>query len=110
MLDYELFKPIRNFGLFLSFIGGLGFVVHFALITDPEYTIGFQVFIILVSFFHFISGINIVTRNRWGFRNLKFYLYMLYPGFPLGYFFAKRTLKYIEAHNIEQYFKKSIKI
>ena len=110
MLDYQVFKPIRNFGLLLSIIGALGVVCHFTFMKHPEYTIVFQVFVMLVSVFHLFLGLNIVSRNKWGFKSLKLYLYLLYPGFPLGYFFAKKTFEYIETNKIEQFFRKSLKI
>ena len=110
MLNYEVFKPIRNFGLLLSIVGALGIVCHFTFMRDPEYTIAFQVFLMLVSVFHLFVGINIVSRNRMGYKSLKLYLYLIYPGFPLGYFFAKKTFEYIKTHKIEQFYRKSIEI
>jgi len=110
MLDYDIFKPIRNLGLFIGLIGILGFLFHLAFIRDPQYTLGFQIFVVFFSIFYTLIGWNIVSRNRWGFKSLKFILYLLYPGFPLGYFFAKKTFKYIEHYNIERYFDKTLKI
>jgi hypothetical protein len=110
MRDYEAFKPIRNFGIGLATVGGLGIVGHFLSFHDPDYIIGVQVFVVSVSIFYLFSGISIVSRKSWGFKNLKLCLYLLYPGFPLGYYFAKSTFKYIEANEIEKYFKKSITI
>jgi len=45
-----------------------------------------------------------------GFKCLKIYLYLIYPGFPLGYFYAKKAFEYIEANSIEKFYKKSLKI
>jgi hypothetical protein len=108
MLDYEHFKPIRNLGLVIGFCGAFGIIMHFFLIADPQYIIFFQIFIVFLSVFYLIIGWNIVSRNRFGFMSLKLILYLLYPGFPLGYYFAKRTFKYIEHYDIETYFKRTI--
>ncbi len=110
MLDLKAFKPIRNLGLALSILGAMGILTHIALIGDRQYKIGFQVFVIIVSAFYIIIGWNIASRNQWGFRSLKLILYLLYPGFPFGYYFAKRTFKYIEHYEIEKYFRKAIKL
>ena len=108
MLDLKAFKPIRNLGISLVILGIIGFLTHIALLGDPQYTIGFQVFAVAVSMFFLVIGWNIASRNRWGFRSLKLFLYLLYPGFPLGYYFAKRTFRYIDHYKIDRYFRKSI--
>ena len=105
MLDYEVFKPIRNLGLLLFGAGALGVLCHLAFMKDPEYLFIAQVFVLLVSSFHLFIGINIITRSRIGFRSLKLYLYLIYPGFPIGYYYAKRTFEYIETHKIEIFFR-----
>jgi len=110
VLDLEVFKPIRNLGVFLEVIGAAGVAFHLAYMREPQYPIEAQVFVVFLTVFYLVIGWNIVSRNRWGFRSLKLILYLLYPGFPLGYYFAKRTLRYIEHHNIERYFKRSIEI
>jgi hypothetical protein len=110
MLEFELFKPVRNFGLVLSLVGALGIVCHIVYANDPQYMIGAQIFVLVASTFHLFIGLSIVTRSRYGFRFLRLYLYLLYPGFPLGYFYAKKMFEYIEANKIERFFGKSIKI
>jgi hypothetical protein len=110
MLDFQIFRPIRNLGLFFGVLGAVGIALHLAFLKDPQYSIGFQIFVVFVSVVYLVIGWNIVARNRWGFRSLKLILYLLYPGFPLGYYFARRTLKYIEEYNIDRYFRKTLKI
>lgn len=110
MLELERFKPVRNLGLALILIGVLGIVCHVLNSRDPEYIIGFQIFVLVVSAFHLLIGFSIVSRSRHGFTCLKLYLYLLYPGFPLGYFYAKRMFEYIEENQIERFFGKSIKL
>jgi hypothetical protein len=110
MLDLKIFRPIRNLGLSLVILGAIGLLTHVALLSDPQYTTVFQVFVVIVSIFYLVTGWNIASRNRWGFRSLKLILYLLYPGFPLGYYFAKRTFKYIDYYEIEKYYRKSINL
>ena len=110
MLDLEAFKPIRNLGISLAILGIILFLTHIALLGEPQYAIGFRVFVVAVSVFYIVIGWNIASRNSWGFRSLKLFLYLLYPGFPLGYYFAKRAFKYIDHYNIDRYFRKSISL
>ena len=108
MLDYNLFKPIRNLGLLLIAIGAAGSLCFIAFYNDHEIYLGGKIFVLMASIFHLFMGYNILSRNKLGFKCLKIYLYLLYPGFPLGYFYAKRSFKYIEANNIKDFFGKSI--
>jgi hypothetical protein len=101
MLDYNLFKPIRNFGLLILAAGVAGSFCFVAFLNDPEFFIVAKIFVLVVSVFNLFMGYNIVSRNGLGFRSLKIYLYLIYPGFPLGYFYAKKAFEYIEAYGIE---------
>lgn len=107
MQDYEVFKPIRNFGLALTVLGALGIFFHFLLLHDSEYIISVQVFVVFTSIFCLFSGISIFSRRSWGFKNLTLCLYILYPCFPIGYYFAIKTFKYIKFYEIERFFRKS---
>jgi hypothetical protein len=110
MLDYNLFKPIRNFGLLIFAVGAAGLFCLVAFSNDSDFFIEAKIFIIIVSAFNLFMGYNIVSRNRFGYRSLKIYLYLIYPGFPLGYFYAKKAFEYIEANRIERFYTKSLKI
>lgn len=108
MYDFETFRPIKRFGLFLIAIGILGINTLFFLLSDSEIYLAAKFFILLASTFHLIIGFNIVSRNKWGFESLKIYLYLIYPGYPLGYYIAKATFNYIKTHNIKEFFNKTI--
>ena len=110
LLDYDLFKPIRNFGLLIIVVGVAGLSCLVAFYNDPDFYFGGKIFIAIVSTFNLFMGYNIVSRNRLGFKSLKIYLYLIYPGFPLGYFYAKKLLDYIKTNNIQEFYSKSIKI
>ena len=110
MLDYNLFKPIRNFGSLILAVAVAGLFCLVVFFNDPDFFIGAKIFIIAVSAFNLFMGHNIVSRNRFGYKCLKIYLYLIYPAFPLGYFYAKKAFKYIETNSIERFYTKSLKI
>jgi len=110
MLDYNLYKPIRNFGYLILAVGVAGLFYLVVYSNDPEFFLAAKIFVLAVSIFNLFIGYNIVSRNRFGYKSLKIYLYLIYPGFPLGYFYAKNTFEYIESNNIERFYNKSLKI
>ncbi len=102
-----ILKPIFIFGYTLIGIAILGMTMHFLLRVDIRYTIEFQVFILLSTLFHAFIGLGIVFQKRWGFYLMKFYLSLLYLGFPVGTYISKKLKQYIDENNIENYFKGS---
>lgn len=110
MLDYNLFKPIRNFGSFILAIGASGVCFIVMSYNNPDFIFEFKIYLMIISAFNLFMGYNIISRNKFGYKCLRFYLYLLYLGFPLGYCFAKKTLEYIETNKIEKFFNKSLKI
>ncbi len=108
MLDYNLFKPIRNFGLLILATGVAGLFGLVVFFNDPDFFIEVKIFIMVVSTFNLFMGNNIISRNRFGYKSLKIYLYLIYPAFPLGYFYAKNAFKYIKDNQIERFYNKSI--
>jgi len=110
MLDYNQFKPIRNFGLVILATGVAGLFCLVVFLNDPYFFIGAKIFIIVVSAFNLFMGYNIISRSRFGYKSLKIYLCLIYPGFPLGYFYAKKAFEYIETNSIERFYSKSLKI
>ena len=110
MLDYNLFKPIRNFGALIFAVGVAGIFCFVLYYNDPDFFLVAKIFILVISAFNLFMGYNIVSRNKFGYKCLKIYLYLIYPGFPLGYFYAKKALEYIKIHSIEKFYQKSIKI
>jgi len=104
ILDYKRFRPIKTLGIILLIIGVLGF---FALITnwyEPEFYDTATIFILVMSVWHLITGLGILARKRWGFVLMKFYLYVLLLGIPIGTLLAKRILSYIKENEIELFF------
>lgn len=110
MLDYNIFKPIRNFGTLILAFGVAGLFCLVAFFNNPDFFIEAKIFVFAISAFNLFIGYNIVTRNRFGYKSLRIYLYLIYPGYPLGYFYAKKAFEYIETNRIERFFNKSLKI
>lgn len=110
MLDYNLFKPIRNFGSLIFVVGVFGLLCLVSFNHDSDFHFGVKIFIGIVSTFNLFMGYNILSRNKLGFKSLKIYLYLIYSRFPLGYFYAKKALEYIKTNNIEKFYSKSLRI
>ncbi len=76
---------------------------------NPRFSKGGEIFLIILSVWHLISGLGILVRKKWGFILMKFYLYIMYLGVPLGTMLAIKILNYIKKNEIELYFaRKSI--
>ena len=98
------FKPIRNFGYFFILFGILGFLAHFFMLHDKDYTFPFQFQFISISLLNLLIGRAIIAKKRWGFYALKLFLYGLYLAIPIGPYVAFKTFEYIKKHNIERCF------
>lgn len=105
MIIPDIYKPIRNFGYFLTAIGVCGFLVLFTKLTDVKYLLVVWTFISLVSLFHLVTGVGVIFKKKWVFALFKGYLNLLYIGFPIGTYIARETLRYIDENNIERYLK-----
>lgn len=105
MIIPDIYKPIRNFGFFLTTIGLCGFLVLFTNLTDVKYIIVVWTFIGLVSLFHLVTGVGVIFKQKRVFPIFKAYLNLLYLGFPIGTYIARATLRYIDENNIERYLK-----
>ncbi len=105
ILDDNKFRPIRTFGTFLTAAGMFGIFALIAEYSAPKFDKGAIIFLIIMSGWHLISGLGILLRKRWGFILMKFYLYIMYLGVPLGTLLAKKILGYIKENEIELFFK-----
>lgn len=105
MNDDSVFRPIASFGSLFVIIGTLGIIVLFSSLLDVEYRYIVWPFITGTSLFHVILGFGLVHKIRWAFPLFKGYLRLLYLGYPLGTYLSKTTLRYVEKHQIENYFR-----
>lgn len=105
MVQIDIFKPVRIFGYCFILMGMIGLLMHFSLLKNINYTIEFVYFVLIISAFHFLTGIGVILRKNWGFHVFKFYLHSLYLALPVGTYIAVKTLKYIERHKIKRFFK-----
>lgn len=105
MKDADVLKPILIFGYSFIITGTMGIVVLFSILHDVEYKTIVWPFITLVSLFHAILGFGLIHKISWAFLLFKGYLRLLYLGYPLGTYLSKTTLKYIEKHRVEIFFR-----
>jgi len=105
MSNIDFFKPIRIFGCSIIFIGVLGLLLHLLLRHDVRYTFEFQIFILLVSFFHILLGMGVTFKKKWSFNIFRYYLYLLYLAIPIGTYVSIKTLEYIKKYDIKNKFE-----
>jgi len=96
-------RPIRWFMIVLFASVAIGVLMCVATI-DHEYPY-FNAFTLSMIIWHAITAIGIMTKYKWGFYLFKFYLCVLYIGFPIGTYVAKKYLEYIKEHAIESYYR-----
>ncbi len=104
IFDLTKFKPIQTFGISLLFIGAAGVFIYFLMHNSPNFVSPFKVFFICMVAWHLLTGVGIIIRKIWGFYLLKFYLYILMLGFPIGTKTAKKMFKYMEENQIKDLF------
>jgi hypothetical protein len=105
MTQIDTFKPIKLFGYCFILMGLICIFMHFLLLQDKNYTIEFEYFVLIIAFFHLLVGVGIIFKKKWGFSVFKFYLYFLYLAIPVGTYISIKTFKYIEKHQIDNFFK-----
>lgn len=104
--DNEL-KPIKLF-TYIYFMGFGLFCLAGPLTADrtKHDNTNFFIFCYVLSFIHLFIGVGILSLKKWGFYCLKYYMYFLKPGYPVGTYIANKMLTYLKDHNIERYFDK----
>ena len=102
----DLYRPLKYFAYFFIGIAFLGFVTLVLDLSKVKYLPAVWTFVGSVSIFHFVLGIGVLLRKKWGFTIFKGYLYLLYVGFPIGTYIAHETLKYINENRIEKFLNK----
>jgi uncharacterized membrane protein YfcA len=107
LLNKDVFKPVQNAGIFFVAVAIFGFVFHKDSLNEP----GFRWFIIIMTVWHLFTGLGILFKRIWGYYLLKFYLYVIVLGIPIGTWISMRSLKYIKENEIKRFFNsKSIEI
>ena len=98
-----MYKPLQYFGLFFVAISIVIILYLYKYPGDPKEQAYLFPFASAVSLLHMLIGIGILTKNRKLFVLFKMYLKVLYIGFPIGTYIAKKTLSYIDKYDIEKY-------
>ena len=99
----DLYRPLRYFAYFFIVIAFLGFLTLALDMSEIKYWPVVWTFVGSVSLFHLVLGIGVLFKRKWGFTIFKGYLYLLYIGFPIGTYIARKTLRYIEENRIEAF-------
>lgn len=59
---------------------------------------------VLLFLFYLLPGVGVLAATRWGYRLFKFFLWVLFFGFPVGTIISYVTLSYIRKHQIQTFF------
>jgi len=95
-------KPIQYFLIVLILAVFLGALM--CLITINDDLSFYSPFTLLMLIWHAVTAIGMMSKYKWGLYLFKFYLYVLYIGFPIGTYIARKYLSYMENHEIEKCF------
>lgn len=96
--------PIIYFAYVLIGSTVIGVFMLFDLQADPGFDKDFSIFIFVLTLWHLITGLGILSKRRWGFILFKLYLYVLYVGVPIGTIISKKFFSYIKKNEIERYY------
>jgi hypothetical protein len=100
----DILKPVRYFAYFFMGAGILGIGMHLYLVGDIKYTYDFQIFVLILSALHFSLGLGLILRNKWAYFVFRYYVLLLYVGFPFGTYLSKKMTKYLETNDIKRFF------
>lgn len=100
--DDEVFRPVKQFAYYYFFgVGSLALVQ--ALTTKANNNV--RIFIFMLALGHVLIGLSILSRRKFGFILMKYYLYFMRPMYPVLSSISKKMLEYIESNNIKEYFR-----
>ena len=60
--------------------------------------------LVLYLLFYLLAGVGVLASTRWGYRLFKFFLWVLFFGFPVGTIISYVTLSYMRKHQIQTFF------
>jgi len=103
MNSSEIYKPLKYFGVFFVIISISIFFCLYKYPGSAKEQVYLFPFANIVSLLHMLIGIGILTKNKKLFVLFKVYLKILYIGFPVGTYIAKKTLSYIDKYDIERF-------
>lgn len=104
MKNNNILKPIKFFGGILIVASFSGIFMFYSVQADPEYDGLFDVFLISMSSFYFITGVGLLAQKAWGFYLFKLFLFIWLLGVPIGTYISYKTLQYIKKHDLEKFF------
>ena len=63
-----------------------------------------NVFVITITAWYLITGIGIISMQKWGYYLFKLFLYVLFLAFPIGTIISFKSLKYMKSNDIKNHF------
>ena len=104
MIEYEYFRPVRISGIALIIAGVCGALLQIGLLNDPEFDREFNIFVTTISVWHLMTGFGVLSQKYWGYILLKFYLYFLLLGVPIGTYYGLKALMYLKENEIAKFY------
>ncbi|MCP3876647.1 MAG: hypothetical protein GY699_26360 [Desulfobacteraceae bacterium] len=103
MHNNNVLRPVIIFGYCLVLMSFIILLVHSSS-ERTSFKMEFRSFAISVSLFHFVIGLGVLLKKKWGYYCFRLYLYLISVGFPIGTFIGLKMLKYIDKHDVKKFF------
>jgi hypothetical protein len=103
--DYKYFWPVKVAGAFFLIIGIIAGMLYLYNINNPKMDLPFQIFILVNFIWYLLMGLGLIKQWIWGYNMLKFYLYIISIGFPIGTYIGIKSLRYLKENNIKYFFE-----
>jgi len=100
LLDFKKYVPIKIIGYLFICVSLFSLVFLRAALKQP----GFREFLTAITTWYFLIGLGLILRRLWGYYLFKSFLYLCYPGLPIGTTIAYYGLKYLKENNIKAFF------
>ncbi len=105
MIENKFFRPVRISGIALIIAGICGALLQISLLNDPEFDKAFNIFVTTISVWHLITGLGVLSQKYWGYILLKFYLYFMLLGVPIGTYYGLKALRYLKEKEIVKFYR-----
>ncbi len=98
-------KLTKRFGwvFVISSFAGLG--MWFYLLNDSNFDSSFSIFLGYMTAFHLMMGLGLLLQKLWGYYLFNLFLYILILGFPLGTYISYKTIQFMKAHKLKNFFR-----
>jgi len=91
----DVLKPILIFSAILICSALIGIPLYISVLKDPRFGHEFSVFLLIMIFWHFTTGLGIILKKRWGMWLFKIYLYVVHWQMHPTLFLCKLKSKFL---------------